>query len=205
MEDDDGQPEGSHQAEQTPEVDSEILAVMANPWRMRAYDTLLIYGDMTTRRLAARTDIAEASLNRHMVEMKRINFVRAMNEGAPVRQLIWHAVPGGVRGVEGNSREIDAWVAATHESQNQSLSRWLAVLDSWPREWRDATTRWDYVLPGMTLEEMGQLNRQLEKLGAEWLAKLKDRQRQGAVPDEAVTTYLVTHLIPYPVDYDDRK
>lgn len=191
--------------EQTPEVTHEILAVMANPWRMRAYDMLLIYGDMTTRRLAARTDIAEASLNRHMVELNRIRFVRAVNEGAPVRQLIWHAVPGGVRGVQGNSREVDAWVAATHESQNQSLSRWLAVSESWPQEWREATTRWDYVLPGMTLEEMWALNQELEALGARWLDRLKQRQREGNVPEDAVTTYLVTHLIPYPVDYDDNK
>ena len=196
----------SEAAEQTPDPSSDVLRVMSNPFRARAYDALLIFGDMTTRKLAQLTSISEASLNEHMRQLRGIGFVRPVNADAPVRQLVWHGIPGGVRlgnlaETEEYTAEAKAWLAATLEAETQVLQGWLEISQSWPVEWRNAVERWDYVMKALTVEQLSELSQQLNELANRWM-QISRRQEHMDLP-EARTVFLVTHAVPWPVDYEE--
>lgn len=189
--------------EQTPDPDAEILRTMGNAYRMRAYDALLVFGDMTARRLATRTSMSEASLNRHMLELERIRFAYPLNPDAPVRQRVWHAVPGGVRlGVftEDDTPGAHDWLRGTHEAEMQVLGEWMTHAASWPERWRAAVERWDYILPAITAEQLDQLGDELHAVADKWMAIAKDQARRGDV-DGALPAFMITHALPYPMPY----
>lgn len=200
--------EESAAEEQTPEVSSAILEAMANPFRQRAYDTLLIFGDMTARKLARLTNLSEASLNRHMQRLQEIGFVRPVNPEAPIRQLVWHAIRGGVRigelsGSEEHAEAADAWFRAQIESQAHVLQEWTEVSGTWPVEWQTAVERWDYVLKAITAEELDTISSEFYELVARWRAVSEQHETDGTPDTRAV--YLVTHALPWPVRFDAFK
>lgn len=197
----------SEAAEQTPDPSSDVLRVMSNPFRARCYDALLIFGDMTTRKLARYTNISEASLNEHMRQLRGIGFARPLNPDARVRQLVWHAVPGGVRLSEEqdetreNAAEVRAWVQSTLQAEMQVLHDWVDTAAAWPVEWRNAVERWDYVMKALTVEQLSELSQQLNELANRWM-QISRRQEHMDLP-EARTVFLVTHAVPWPVDYEE--
>lgn len=194
--------------ELTPAVSQEVLETMADPFRQRAYDTLLVFGDMTARKVAKLTNISEASLNRHMQQLEGIGFVRSINPEAPVRQRIWHAIRGGVRVGDFTENEdyapaIRAWSRAQIEAQTHVLQDWIDVSKTWPIEFRSAVERWDYVLRALTAEQLAELGKELNSLAAKW-RKLSDEQEKQGVAD-ACKVYLVMAALPWPVDFQDWK
>lgn len=196
----------SADSELTPEPTRDVLRVMANPFRARAYDALLIFGDMTARKLATLTSISEASLNLHMRELQRISFVAPLNPDAPVRQRIWHAVPGGVRlgelsETEDYTPEARAWLRSTLQAESQVLQEWIDRAREWPAEWRRAVERYDYVMTALTVEQLTQLSADLNAVGQKWLSISKQQDAEGREHTRAA--FVVTHAVPYPVAFDD--
>lgn len=191
--------------ELTPDASGEVLEVMANPYRQRAYDTLLVFGDMTARKLARLTHLSEASLNRHMQQLQRIGFVRVIDADLPVRQRVWHAVRGGVRlgdisGEEEHASAAQSWFRSQIEAQAHVMQDWIDVSSSWPVEWRLAVERWDYVLKAVTVEQLEEIAGEMSALVAKWRA-ISEQQEVDGTPGTR-TAYLVTHAVPWPIEYD---
>lgn len=192
-------------AENTPEPTSKILRVMANAFRARAYDTLLIFGDMTARRLAPLVRISEASLLQHMPAMAEVGFVRAVNPDAGARQIIWHAVPGGVRlgdftGAEEYADDARAWIRSTIEAESNVMQDWIDLAASWPEDWQRAVERYDYVLKALTVDQLSELAGELNGLARRWF-EVSKRQEDTNRTDTR-TVFLITHAVPWPVLYE---
>lgn len=192
-------------SDRTPDPTSDALRVMGNAFRARAYDTLLIFGDMTARRLAPLVRVSEASLRQHLKAMSGVGFVRPVNPESPVRQVVWHAVPGGVRlgtftGTEEYANEARAWIKATIESESNVLQDWVDLAATWPAVWQNAVERYDYVLKNLTVNQLADLSADLRGVAEHWFNVSKSQEPSNS--EDTRTVFLVTHAVPWPVLYE---
>lgn len=185
----------------TPDVTAEVLEVMSEPVRWRAYVWLRNFGPRKAAGLARRLGLGETSMLRHLVAMQSVGFVAADDEAVPERQRTWNHVPGGLRltelvGVETvDAMAMRRWMQAFLLSQHQFLRDWVQEEATWPVEWSQASMNHDYWfrLEPQELEELTQeLRGVLES--DKWARRSVERRPRR--DDSQVLVYVPANAIP---------
>ena len=181
----------------TPDVTPEVIDVMCNPIRWRAYGQLRGVGPMRALDLARRVEVSEASMIKHLEEMACVGFVRLCeeDEGKQPRWRRWAAIPGGLRltGME-TSADPDVmrrWMQVYAQSQGTELRYWAANEGRWPRTWREAAINYDWWIR-LTVEELDQVSRELFSVMERWVDLARDREQ----PENAATVYASVNVFP---------
>lgn len=193
------------------QISAESLAVLSDPYSLHAYDTLLVYGDMTTRRLSKLATISEASLNQHMKRLETIGFVTCTNPDAPTIQRVWRASRGGFDlGDSAHNERYPEYAAAAQgffrsqiQAQTNMLQDWIAIMNTWPLQWRIAADHWDYILKALTVEQLVQMAGEINEVTQKWWEISKQQEKDGTPNTRAA--YVVTHAIPWPIAYQDLE
>ncbi|WP_287901543.1 hypothetical protein [Arthrobacter sp.] len=137
----------------------------------------------------------------HLRELRKIGFTVSSGDEKKPRQLIWSAVPGGVRlgaysRTEDYAVEADSWLKVQLIAQAQIFQDWVTLADNWPEDWRSAAEMYNGLLH-MSADDLEELARDLRELMDKW----HDR-RSRPVPDTR-PVYVSAHAVPYPHDYTE--
>ena len=186
----------------TPETTVAILGALADPARWYAYEVLRALGEMRGVEVARHVGVSEASMSKHLRQLRDIGFVVELDTERHRRLHRWRAVPGGVH-VELDADEIEgeygdalsAWLRVELLVQMRMLQRWVEVSPGWPYEWRDSWHSDERILR-LTAAECKELSDDLAALAEKWVGVAGDRTPETSENTEAVL--LVTHAIPVP-------
>ena len=184
----------------TPEITPEILEIMSDPVRMRAYGLLRGLGIQKASALASRAAVSEAVMLLHLRVMREIGFVVDLDTG-PERFRRWEAVPGGVRLTEavGDARfdqAMQRWMEAYVQVQAFLLESWVRDEPHEELQWRHAAANGDFWMH-LTASELDQLGQELWSVAMKWYEISIARRSTGQeVDDEVRPVYVAVDAVP---------
>lgn len=189
----------------TPETTVEILGALADPARWHAYEILRALGELRGSEVARHVGVSEASMSKHLKQLRDIGFVIELDVEKHTRLHRWRAIPGGVHleldadeieGIYGDA--LSAWMRVELLVQMRMLQRWVEVSPGWSYEWRDSWHSDERILH-LTAAECKEVSDDLAELAEKWVAISRGRSAEGSEGTEAVL--LVNHAIPVPYEH----
>ncbi|NNG38447.1 winged helix-turn-helix transcriptional regulator [Flexivirga sp. ID2601S] len=180
----------------------EALKKLSVSVRWRAYESLRTLGPCTSRELAKRVGVKEASMSVHLREMKAIGYVTAEGDPAKPRSLQWAAVLGGVDldefdRTESYAQAASGWMKVLLAAEAELAVDWVDVAPRWPKEWRSAAENSDAIVR-LTVDELREIAEEMRAL----MRKVEEMAEGRAVDDPRYRPVVaITHAFPYPDEY----
>lgn len=170
-------------------LDLAALKALGHPLRAQILDALSGYGPATASMLAERFDESSGALSYHLRQLEKHGLVREDTERGVGRERWWMRVPRPIS-LDATSFEPDSaermasrlvvteWQRTRHERLQQFLAEGFQRLEpEWIEKSGVATANVQ-----LTLEQLAELNRRLEKVLDDYLGKYRNQRAAGARP-----------------------
>ena len=167
------------------EVDANSLRGLAHPLRVQLCDCLGIQGPATATQLAATLGESSGATSYHLRQLEKYGFVEEDTSRGHGRERWWRRVPGGLQ--IDSTKFVDS--PATHDaamlvvnefyrSKAARAEHWRQTYEQWPKEWAERSAEGSFHLK-LTLDELGRLGEDLDRVIMEWGDKVRDRTDDG--------------------------
>jgi DNA-binding transcriptional ArsR family regulator len=183
-------------------LDPEAIKVLANPLRSRLLTELRMHGPATATELARTLDTNTGATSYHLRKLASVGLVEETEDGRG-RERRWRAATemhGWTErdvAYDPDAKAASDWLRRFYlRSFVERYEEWLAVMESWPIEWQDATGGSDFAL---RLTPAG-----LEALNADIEALYERYRALPEPPDDEDPQVVQVHVHTYPLEAKPR-
>src|SRR5262245_35558406 len=184
------------------QLDPRAIKVLAHPLRSRLLTALRMHGPATATDLARELDTNTGATSYHLRKLASVGLVEETEDGHG-RERPWRAATemhGWTEhdvAYDPDAKAASDWLRRFYlRTFVERYEQWLAVMDSWPIEWQDATGASDFAL---RLTPAG-----LDALNTEIAAVCERYRALPEPPDDEDPQVVQVHLYTYPLEAKPR-
>lgn len=150
--------------------DASTMQALANPSRMRILATLRVRGEMSVGNICKSLNLASGSVSYHLRLLESAGLVRKVQHPEDGRTSWWEAVGQAMSPPQADQEDAAAvgeYLEAVSNTYREVYGRYLAVRDTEPAQWREASMNEDCTVC-LTVEELTAMNAELDAVMQRW-------------------------------------